>query len=135
MRELIDSMVRFSAALTLFSLQQVQNAVVAATDSKAAMDKFTQSLNSVTNAISGQIDQSARPALDSVSKLGSDLVDRTLTAMNAPALDPREMIKTTGDLMRKTTDSLTDWMKKSNDASSAEPQPAAEALGGGKLRR
>jgi len=137
MRELIDSMVRFSAAISLFSLQQAQNALGAAADSKAALEKFTQSLNSVTEAIVSQIDEAAKPTLDSVSKLGSDLVDRTWTAVNAPVLDPREMMKNTGDLMRKTTDSLTDWVKKSTESqtpSTAEPQLAAEALGGSAKR-
>ena len=131
MKDLVDSMVRFSAAMTLFSMQQFQNALGAPADSKAAIEKFTQSLDSVTNAISSHIDHANREALDSVSKLGIDLVDRSLSVLESPALDPRQMLKTSGDLMRKTSDSLNDWVKKTSDSekSAGEPQLAAEALG------
>jgi hypothetical protein len=133
MQELINSMVRFSAAMTLFSLQQLQNTVELAVDSQAALKKFREALDSVSNAVSAQLGDALKPTADSVSKFGTDLVDRTWDAMNVSAFDPREVIQTTGDLVRKTTDSLADMMKKTTEpakSSSGEPQPAAEALSG-----
>ena len=63
--------------------------------------------------------------------LRADLVDRSLSVLESPALDPRQMLKTSGDLMRKTSDSLNDWVKKTSESekSTGEPQLAAEALG------
>ena len=131
-QDLMNSMVRFSAAVTLFSWQQLYNAMTAVTDSEAAMNKFQAAMDSVTDALKSQLDETNKPAMDSVSKLGTDMVDRTWEGFNVSALDPQKMMDTTADLMRKTTDSLTDWMKKSEGESgkesSGEPKPAAEVL-------
>ncbi len=127
MQEMINSMMRFSAAMTMFGMQQIQNAAELAVDSQSALKKFRENLDAVTDALVAQLDESSKPALKSMTNLGSDLVDRTMTAVNVSALDPRELVHTTEDLMRKTTDSLADMMKKKR-ATDGEPQPAAEAL-------
>jgi len=127
MQEMMNSMMRFSAAITLFGMQQLQNAAELAIDSQAALKKFRENLDAVTNALIAQLDDSSKPALDSMTNLGSDLVDRTMTAVNVSALDPRELVHTTEDLMRKTTDSLADMIKK-RPPTAGEPQSAAEAL-------
>jgi hypothetical protein len=134
MQDLINSIVRFSAAVTMFSLQQVQNTFELAVDSEGAIKKFRESVDAVTNAINSQLDESKRPAVNSMSNLGTDMVGRTWDGMNVSAFDPREVIQTTGDIVRRTTDSLSGWMKKagSEKASAGEPQPAAEALAGKK---
>ena len=128
MQELIESIVRFSAAMTMFGMQQFQNALESAVDSQSALKKLKESLDSVSKAITAQLDESKKPAVDSVS----NLADRAFTAMNVQALDPRQMMQTTGDLLRKTTDSLADMMKKTSanpeKPSSDQPQPAAKAL-------
>ena len=126
MEDLINSMVRFSAAMTLFGVQQLQNAMGAMTDSQTALNKFRASLDSVTNAINGQIDDANKRTLDSVSRFGTDLVD----SMNVRAFDPREMVEATTSIMRRTTDSFADLVKKTNEPkhSAGEPQPVAEAL-------
>ena len=131
MQDLINSMVKFSAAMTLFGMQQIQNAVGAAVDTQSALGRFRDALDSVTNAITSQLDDSKKPTLSSMSNLGSDLVNRTWEGMNMNALDPRQVLESTGDLMRKTTDSLTDLVKKTSPGSarnSGEPQAAAQAL-------
>ena len=127
MQEMINSMMRFSAAITMFGMQQIQNAAELAVDSQSAIKKFRENLDAVTEALIAQLDESSKPALKSMTNLGSDLVDRTMTAVNVSALDPRELMHTTEDLMRKTTDSLSDMIKK-RPAANGEPQPAAEAL-------
>jgi hypothetical protein len=126
MQEMINSMMRFSAAITMFGMQQIQNAAELAVDSQSALKKFRENLDAVTEALIAQLDESSKPALKSMTNLGSDLVDRTMTAVNVTALDPRELMHTTEDLMRKTTDSLADMIKKK--PANGEPQPAAEAL-------
>jgi hypothetical protein len=131
MQDLINSIVRFSAAMTLFSMQQMQNAIGAATDSQVALTRFRDALDSITAAITTQLDENKKPTLDSMSHLGTDIVDRTWDTMNVAAMDPRQVLETTGDLMKKTSESITAMMKKSAAApvaSVSEPQSAASAL-------
>jgi uncharacterized protein YdeI (BOF family) len=131
MQDLINSIVRFSAAMTLFSMQQMQNAIGAAADSQVALTKFRDALDSITGAITSQLDENKKPTLDSMAHLGTDIVDRTWDTMNVSAMDPRQVLQTTGDLMKKTSESLAGMMKKAEAAPpppAGEPQPAASAL-------
>lgn len=132
MQDLINSIVRFSAAMTLFSMQQMQNAIGAAADSQVALTKFRDALDSITGAITSQLDENKKPTLDSMAHLGTDIVDRTWDTMNVAAMDPRQVLQTTGDLMKKTSESLAGMMKKQEAAATpppaGEPQPAASAL-------
>ncbi|MEX2264137.1 MAG: hypothetical protein WD696_19445 [Bryobacteraceae bacterium] len=137
MQELITSIMRFTTAVTLFGMQQVQNAVGIAADTTGAINRFRAELDKLSDAVEQHIDDSKKATLDSMLRAQVDLVDRGFTAMNMQVLDPREMVQTTTDLMRKTTDSLVDMMKKTADGAqtsggSAEPQKASEALAGGK---
>jgi hypothetical protein len=120
MQELIASMMRFSAAMTLFSMQQLQNAVGVAADSQAAVNKFREALDAMSSAVAAQMDESKKATLENMTKVQSDLVDRTFDAMNVQAMDPREMMQTTGDLMRKTTDSLAGMVQKATAPKAAE---------------
>ena len=128
MQDLINSIVRFSAAMTLFSMQQMQNAVGAATDSQAALTKFREALDSVTDAIASQLDENKKPTLDSMANLGNDLVDRTWETMKVPAMDPRQVLDTTGEIMKKTSDSLASMVKKANSAASSESASASSVV-------
>jgi len=128
MQDLINSIVRFSAAMTLFSMQQMQNAVGAATDSQAALTKFREALDSVTDAIASQLDENKKPTLDSMANLGNDLVDRTWETMKVPAMDPRQVLDTTGEIMKKTSDSLASMVKKANSAASGESASASSVV-------
>ena len=131
MQELIVSMMKFSAAMTLFGMQQLQNAVGAATDSQAAIKNFRESLDAMSDAIAKQMDDSKKATLDSMAKVQSDLVDRTFDAMNLQAFDPKEMMETTSDIMKKTTDSLNDIVRRATPKASGagEPRSAAEVMG------
>jgi hypothetical protein len=132
LRELTSSMIRFTNAVTLFSMQQMQNALGAVTDSQAVINRFCGALDAISNTLSTQIDATKKSTLDSMTRTGSDMVDRTMDAMNMPALNPREVMDTTADLMRKTSDSMADMVKRTMHNSSGEPEPAADALGGRK---
>ena len=132
MNDLVASMMKFSTAMTLFSMQQLQNAVTAAADTQSAMTKFREALDAMTGAVTTQMDDSKKATLDSMSKVQKDLMDRTMDAMNVQAFDPREIMQTTGDMMRKTTDAMSDMLKKATSAgeklAAGEPQAAVEAL-------
>jgi hypothetical protein len=76
MQETLNSLVRLSAAITVFGVQQVQSAVGSA-NSKDSADKLREVIDGMAAAVSAQIDQSKLPALDSISSLGHDVVGRT----------------------------------------------------------
>ena len=104
LRELTSSMIRFTNAVTLFSMQQMQNALGAVTDSQALINRFCGALDAISNALSTQIDVSEKSALDSMTQTGAEMVDRTMDALYVQALNPREILDTTAEVMRKTTD-------------------------------
>src|SRR3989441_11429918 len=138
LRELTSSMIRFTNAVTLFSMQQMQNALGAVTDSQAVINRFCGALDAISNTLSTQIDASKKSTLDSMTRTGSEMVDRTLDSMYVRALNPREILDTTADVMRKTTDSMADIVRRATtpvahgSSSSGEPEAAADALGGRK---
>jgi hypothetical protein len=136
LRDLTSSMIRFTNAVTLFSMQQMQNAIGAVTDSQAVINRFCNALDAISNTLSTQIDASKKSTLDSMSKTGTEMVDRTMDAMNVQALDPREIMDTTADVMRKTSDSVADIVRRASNTGkhahhddSGEPESAADALG------
>src|SRR3977135_3503768 len=138
LRELTSSMIRFTNAVTLFSMQQMQNAIGAVTDSQAVINRFCNALDAISNTLSTQIDASKKSTLDSMTKTGSEMVDRTMDAMNVQALNPREIMDTTADVMRKTSDSMADIVRRATGSehsgrhghsSPGEPESAADALG------
>src|SRR5713101_7591592 len=112
LRDLTSSMIRFTNAVTLFSMQQMQNAIGAVTDSQAVINRFCTALDAISNTLSTQIDASKKSKLDSMTKTGSEMVDRTMDAMNVQALNPREIMDTTADVMRKTSDSMADIVRR-----------------------
>src|SRR6266550_7971477 len=118
LRDLTSSMIRFTNAVTLFSMQQMQNAIGAVTDSQAVINRFCGALDAISNTLSTQIYASKKSTLDSMTKTGSEMVDRTMDAMNVQALNPREMMDTTADVMRKTTDSMADIVRKATSPAS-----------------
>src|SRR5690242_17887610 len=136
LRDLTSSMIRFTNAVTLFSMQQMQNAIGAVTDSQAVINRFCTALDAISNTLSTQIDASKKSTLDSMTKTGSEMVDRTMDAMNVQALNPREIMDTTADVMRKTSDSMADIVRRTTGGGkshhhndSSEPESAADALG------
>src|ERR1700730_14141737 len=137
LRDLTSSMIRFTNAVTLFSMQQMQNAIGAVTDSQAVINRFCTALDAISNTLSTQIDASKKSTLDSMTKTGSEMVDRTMDAMNVQALNPREIMDTTTDVMRKTSDSMADIVRRTtgggkthhHESSAGEPESAADALG------
>src|SRR5438477_10519714 len=133
LRDLTSSMIRFTNAVTLFSMQQMQNAIGAVTDSQAVINRFCNALDAISNTLSTQIDASKKSTLDSMTKTGSEMVDRTMDAMNVQALNPREIMDTTADVMRKTTDSMADIVRRTtgggkthHHSDSSEPESAAD---------
>ena len=127
MQELVDSIVRFSTAMSLFGVQQVQNVLEIATDSNATVKKVQQSFDAVTTVVLEQLDPGKRPTIDSITHL----VDKTYSTLNVPALDPAKMVQTATDAVRKTADTMTDAITRAESSSkpgSEEPAKAANVL-------
>src|SRR2546423_14895344 len=125
LRELTSSMIRFTNAVTLFSMQQMQNALGAVTDSQAVINRFCGALDAISNTLSTQVDASKKSTLDSMTRTGSEMVDRTMDAMNVQALNPRDILDNTADVMRKTTDSMADIVRRATGPATQSP-PAGE---------
>ena len=130
MQELISSVARFSAAITLFGIQEMQNAVGAAMDSPEYFSRFRRSLDSISDAIASELDSKVKPTLESVTNLSSEMVGRTVEVLKTPALDPRQMLQTASDMIRKTADSVSKPVPASTDAPppAGEPRPVADVL-------
>jgi len=130
MQKLIVSFMRLSSAMTLFGMEQMQSAagtVSGNTDISKAIDKLVDSIDSVTDRLADEVDASKRETLSTITRISADAVDRTWRGMNMGLMDPNEAMRATSDLLKKTSDSVSDWMK-TNDVDAEEPKPAAEAL-------
>lgn len=111
-RELSTSLIRFSNALATFSVQQMQDAMGAMTDSKAMLTRVCQTLDSLSDSLSGQIDPSRNSTLDSITRTGTEMMDRTIEAVNVQALNARGVMDTTAAFVRRTTDTMAEMIRK-----------------------
>lgn len=110
MQELINSFVRLSAAMSVYTLQQMQTAVDTL-DTKDSVSKLKKMIDSMTDALTAQIDESKKKAVDSISNLGADVVERTFDTFNVQGLKPHDLVESTTDMVRKTSDSLSHIIK------------------------
>ena len=76
MQETLNSLVRLSAAMTIFGVQQVQT-VVASANPKESVDKLREVIDGMAAVFAAKIDETKLPTLDSISLMGHDVVDRT----------------------------------------------------------
>ena len=90
LRDLTRSMIRFTNAVTLFSIQRMQSALGTVTDSQALIDRFCDALDAISNTLSTQIDASKKSTLDRMTRTGADVVDRTVDAQYVESLNLRE---------------------------------------------
>lgn len=135
MTNLVVSMLRFSAALTLYGVEQLENSlnlVEDGADLSKTIRGFEKTLDSLSDVLMREMDEKKKETLESVSKASEDVVSRTLNGMDI--MDPREMIKASSDLLQKTTDVTAKWVSKAAAAvekatesakPAEEPQSAA----------
>ncbi len=117
MQNLIISMIRFSAAVTLFGMEQIQNSwevVEGEEDLSKTMERIEKAFNSMTDSLVERIDDKKKETLKSVTKMSEDVVGKTGDAITA--LDPREVISATNDLIQKTSDVTAEWVSKAASA-------------------
>jgi hypothetical protein len=104
MRELISSLMRFSGAVTMFSIEQIQNVVGSPADTRAAIARMIETLDSMSESLISKIDEPKRAAHESMSKAQSDMVGGAFNAVNLNAPD---------ELMQKTSASLSSAVTRS----------------------
>src|SRR5258708_31108102 len=81
MQETFNSLVRLSAAMTIFGVQQVQT-VVASASPKESVDKLREVIDGVAAVFAAKIDETKLPTLDSISHMGHDVVDPLFAITN-----------------------------------------------------
>ncbi len=102
MRETIYSMIRFSGAVTMFGFEQVQNAMLAPTDTRTALTRLCNTLDSMSDSLASKLDDSKKDALESMYKAQVDILDGAASAVNLDAMN----MDTATDLLKRTSDSL-----------------------------
>ena len=105
MRELITSMIRFSGAVAMFSLEQVQNAVSAPSDTQRALTRLCDTLNGMSKSLVSKLDEPKRAAFESMTRSQTEILDGAADAVN---------LDVAGDLMKKTSESLASVLGRSN---------------------
>ncbi len=125
MQELINSAARFTAAMTIFGIQEFQNAFDSAMESKPNLDTFRESLDRISQAVAGELNSDHKPTLDSVTHFSDDWVDRTFKAIDS--VEPGRVLKTANNVMRKTADALSGKKteEKAEAAKPGAPKPKA----------
>ena len=119
MQELIDSAARFTAAVTIFGMQELQNALDSVIESKPNQNKLRESLDHISDAIAGELNADHKPTLESMTQFSNDWVDRTFKTLSA--VDGRGVLKTANEAMRKTAEVL------SRESTPAETKHAKKA--------
>lgn len=118
MQELLNSMIRLSAAMTVFGMQQVQ-ATVGTVDTKQPVDKLREVIDAMADAVTAKIDDSRLSTLDRLTNLPKDIIARSWDST-------RDVVKDTTDMVKKTSDWVAGTVKA--DGAASEPRRAEEAL-------
>jgi hypothetical protein len=117
MTNLAVSLLRFSAALTLYSVEQLErslNVVEGSNDLSKTIEGMEKTLDSVSDVLMRELDDKKKDTLESVRKASKDMVDRTMDGMEI--MDPREVIKASSDLLQKTSDVTAKWVSKAAES-------------------
>jgi hypothetical protein len=130
-QDLINSFVRLSAAMSAYSMQQMQSAVESV-DPRDSVTKLRRMVDSMTDALTAQMDESKKQTVENISSLSADVVGRTFDTLNSTGLNPRDLVQATNDLVRKTADSVAGIIKSDKEddkrASAGTPKAAEEVL-------
>ena len=117
MSNLIASMARFSTAMTLFGVDQLErtmNVVGGGAELAKTVQDFENTLESLTSVLTEKMDEKKKETLHSVSKMAEETVSRTMDSMEV--VDPREVLKATTDLLQKTSDVTAGWVSRAASA-------------------
>ena len=119
MQELLNSLVRFSAAVTVLGMQEVKNAAgLVNVKPSESLEKLKSTVDRLTDAVSAHIEDSSKPSVDTIASMPQDFYARS------EALG-RDVLQNTSELVKNTTDWLANKTKSSPAAAAPEaPTPA-----------
>ncbi len=128
MLELLNSLVRLSAAVTVYSMQEAQTAASSVSPTES-VDKLRDMIDSLTNSVSSKIEASRRSTLDSFANLGQNVVDQTVgrtmdtlnSTLHVPSMLPKDILQSTTDAVKSTSD----WLGKIVKPAGASGEKAA----------
>ncbi|MBI2820369.1 MAG: hypothetical protein HYX73_10350 [Acidobacteria bacterium] len=131
MTNMIVSMLRLSAAMTLYSVEQMEksiNVMEGGTELGKTIEGVEKTLNSLTEVLMREMDEKKKETLESVSKASEDMVSRSMEGLEF--MDPRQVLKASSDLLQKTSDATAKWVSKAAEAvekATEAPKSAPEA--------
>lgn len=138
MQKLIVSMMRFSTAMTLFGMEQMQSGFDTVTgneDLSKSMDNFRKTVDSITDSLISNMDKDKKSTVDSFSRASEKTVNRSFDMVPAAMMDPREWIRVTNDVVQRSSETVQDWMEKQADEEAEKPKSAASALSKSKKKK
>ena len=127
--KLFASSMRFSGAATLFSVQQVEAAFSVFEGGEGffkQMDKFGNTVESLTKSLTEDISPGKKDTLESISRATDQVVRQSFDALSL--LDPRQVLRLTNNLTQKTSETLSNWIRKKESVSEEEPKLAVDVL-------
>src|SRR5262245_26187545 len=74
---LVNSMIGFTNAATMFSIQQMQNTFAFFTDSREMVDRFKRAIDSLSDAMNREVDASKKSTVDQMNRMGERMVNAT----------------------------------------------------------
>ena len=126
MQEFIGAMVRFSTALTIYSIQQVRQGVNDLASTPISLDRMREAMDSATNSLRDKIDDSQKTTFNSVTTFSEDVIAKTCEAMRDNVPDASQLLKNTGDMLRRSA-SVFQRSSAAPTESAGAAEPAASA--------
>jgi len=127
--KLFSSSVRFSGAATLYSVQQMESAFGILEGGEGffkQMDKFGNTVELLTKSLTDDISPGKKDTLESISRATDQVVRQSFEAMSL--LDPRQLFRLTDNLTQKTSETVSNWIRKKEPAPGDAPQLAVDVL-------
>ena len=116
MQSLMVSVVRLSTAATLFGLEQIETAVevtLGRRDFSTAVDDLSNTIDSMSASLADKTADEKRKTLDSITRATKRVVNSSADAM--AVMDPKRVVEATNDVLRKSTDAVSNFIGKSSD--------------------
>ena len=129
MQRFIVSMMRLSTAVTLFGYEQLQSSAEwmrGEQQFNKAMDRLQVAFDSLTDVLADSLGKGKRGTLSSITDMTEEVVKLSLEGMRLA--DPRELVKATSDMIKKSADALTGRIGQMTSTEGEEPKPAADVL-------
>ncbi|MEQ1945605.1 MAG: hypothetical protein ABL995_00345 [Bryobacteraceae bacterium] len=106
MREFMNAMVRFSAALTAFGWHQTTIAIAAPAQMLGGVRQIKEAMDAASEVLRDNVDEGQKQVFSSIVGVSTGLVARTVGMVDASLFDPSRIVQTTMGIARSTTDTL-----------------------------